>query len=152
MVSNNEFQIVKFAKKYNFYLLDLQLPVQSVPITNNILSSNPAHHKTRCTRYNIMWQSLSVTCGRLVIFCRYSVSSTNKTNRHDITEIMLKMVLNTITLTLLCINEFDRNGGLIQEKSEDTKGSSEVINWRRTDDTMARRKRTKRRTMVYKTL
>jgi len=43
MVSNNEFQIVKFTKKYNFYLLDLQLPVQSVPITNNIVSSNPAH-------------------------------------------------------------------------------------------------------------
>jgi len=32
--------------------LDLQLPMQSVPITNNVVSSNPA--KTRCTRYNIM--------------------------------------------------------------------------------------------------
>jgi hypothetical protein len=28
------------------------------------------------------------------------VSSTNKTDRHDITEILLKMVLNTITLAL----------------------------------------------------
>jgi len=28
------------------------------------------------------------------------VSSINKTNRHDITEILLKMVLSTITLTL----------------------------------------------------
>jgi hypothetical protein len=28
------------------------------------------------------------------------VSSTNKTNRHDITEILLKVALNTITLTL----------------------------------------------------
>ena len=28
------------------------------------------------------------------------VSSTNKTDRHDITEILLKVVLNTITLTL----------------------------------------------------
>ena len=43
MVSNNEFQIVKFTKKYNFYLLDLQLLMQSMPITNNITSSNPAH-------------------------------------------------------------------------------------------------------------
>jgi hypothetical protein len=43
MVSVNKFQIVKFTKKYNFYLLDLQLPVQSVPITNNIVSSNPTH-------------------------------------------------------------------------------------------------------------
>ena len=28
------------------------------------------------------------------------VSSTNKTDRHDITDILLKMALNTITLTL----------------------------------------------------
>jgi hypothetical protein len=33
---------------------------------------------------------LSVTCGRLV------VSSNNKTDRHDITEILLKAALNTI--------------------------------------------------------
>ena len=30
----------------------------------------------------------------------YSVSSTNKTDRHDITEILLKMALNTINLNL----------------------------------------------------
>jgi len=29
-----------------------------------------------------------------------TVSSTNKTDGHDITEILLKMVLNTITVTL----------------------------------------------------
>jgi hypothetical protein len=33
-----------------------------------------------------------VTCGRSV------VSSTNKTDRHDITEILLKVALNTLTL------------------------------------------------------
>jgi len=37
--------------------------------------------------------NLSVTCDRLVVF---SGSSTNKTDRHDITEILLKMTLNTI--------------------------------------------------------
>jgi len=26
----------------------------------------------RCTRYNIMWQSLSVTCDRSVVISRYS--------------------------------------------------------------------------------
>jgi cobalamin-dependent methionine synthase I len=36
-------------------------------------------------------KSLSVTCGRSV------VSSTNKTDRHDITEILLKVALNTKT-------------------------------------------------------
>ena len=39
-------------------------------------------------------KSLAVTCGR------YSpVSSINKTDHHDITEILLKVALNTITLT-----------------------------------------------------
>jgi hypothetical protein len=32
----------------------------------------------------------------------YSASSTNKTYRHDIAEILLKVALNTITLTLYC--------------------------------------------------
>ena len=36
--------------------------------------------------------SLSVTCDRLV------VSSTDKTDCHDITEILLKVALNTLTL------------------------------------------------------
>ena len=33
---------------------------------------------------------------------RISVSSTNKTDRYDITEILLKVALNTITLTINC--------------------------------------------------
>jgi hypothetical protein len=33
--------------------LDVQLPMQSVAITTNIVSSNLA--QARCTRYNIMW-------------------------------------------------------------------------------------------------
>jgi hypothetical protein len=32
------------------------------------------------------------------------VSSTNKTNHHDITEILLKVALNTITLTLYSVH------------------------------------------------
>ena len=35
------------------WLLDLQLPMQSVPITTNVVSLHPA--QARCTRYNIMW-------------------------------------------------------------------------------------------------
>jgi hypothetical protein len=42
----------------------------------------------RCTRYNIKF--VSGFPGTLV-------SSTNKTNRHDITEKLLKVALNTIT-------------------------------------------------------
>jgi hypothetical protein len=44
--------------------------MQSVPITTNVMSSNPAE-----------------------------VSSTNKTDHHDITEILLKVALNTIKQT-----------------------------------------------------
>ena len=33
-------------------LLDFQLPVQSVPITTNVVGSNPT--QARCARYNIM--------------------------------------------------------------------------------------------------
>ena len=74
--------------------LDLQLPMQSVPITSNVVSLNPA--QARCTRYNInvcQWFSLGT-----------AVSSTNKTDHilvfHDITEILLKVALNTINLNI----------------------------------------------------
>jgi hypothetical protein len=33
-------------------VMDLQLPMPSVPITTEVVSSNPA--QARCTRYNIM--------------------------------------------------------------------------------------------------
>ena len=75
--------------------LDLQLPMQSVPITTKVLSWNPA--QARFTRYIIIiWLSFSVTCDMSVDF---SSSSTNKTDRHDITEILLKVAINTTTLT-----------------------------------------------------
>jgi hypothetical protein len=34
------------------WYLDIQLPVQSLPITTNVVNLNPANG--RCTRYNIM--------------------------------------------------------------------------------------------------
>jgi len=42
--------------------------MQSMPITTNVVSSN--HAQARCTRYHIMWWSLSVTCDRSVGFLR----------------------------------------------------------------------------------
>ena len=42
-----------------------------------------------------------MTCGRSVGFFRDTlVSSIIKTDRHDITEMLLKMALNTITITI----------------------------------------------------
>jgi hypothetical protein len=58
------------------WLLDLQLPMQSVPITTNVVSSNLDLGEV----YNI-------------------ISSINKTDCHYITEILLKVALNTIKQT-----------------------------------------------------
>ena len=66
--------------------------MQSVPITTNVVSSNPA--QARCTRYSItFFQWLAK--GRKFSSGTPS-SSTNKTDRHDIVEILLKVALNTI--------------------------------------------------------
>ena len=59
---------------------------------------NPA--QARCTRYNIRYvtefvNDFSATC-RWFSQCT-PVFSTNKTDRHDITEILLKVALNTTT-------------------------------------------------------
>ena len=53
--------LISAQMKYNFprgrcgrdcMELDVQLPMQSVPITTKVVSSNPS--RARCTRYNIM--------------------------------------------------------------------------------------------------
>jgi hypothetical protein len=41
--------------------------------------------------------SLSVTCNRSVVFSGYFDFLTNKTDRHNITEILLKVALSTIS-------------------------------------------------------
>ena len=84
----------------------------------------------RCTKYNIIWSNLWVTFGRSMVFLRVTcgrsipVSSTNKTDCHDITEILLKVALNTLThivevfyqcnllihvLSFFCISKFNLN-------------------------------------------
>jgi hypothetical protein len=73
--------------------------MQSVPITSKVVSSNPTHGEVYLIQHyvikfvNCLWQ----VDGFLLVL----VSSTNKTDRHNITEILLKVALNTITLTLL---------------------------------------------------
>jgi hypothetical protein len=84
------------------WLLDLQLPLQSVLITINVVSSNPVH----CEVYSItlcekVYQWLTVgwlySLGIPVFF-------TIKIDCHDIAEILLKVVLIIITLTLnICV-------------------------------------------------
>ena len=48
-----------------------------------------------------------MTCRRAVDFWISLVSSTNKTDRHDITVVLLKVALNTINLILAPFNSVD---------------------------------------------
>jgi len=77
--------------------LDLQLPMESLPIITNIVTSNPVHGEV----YSI--QHYMIVCQRLATGRWFSpatsVSSNNITDRHDITERSLKVALNTITQT-----------------------------------------------------
>ena len=62
--------------------------MQSVPITTNVVSANLDQGEVYSIVRDLRWFSL----GPLV-------SSTNKTDRHDISEILLKVALNSIKQT-----------------------------------------------------
>ena len=78
--------------------MDLQLPMQSVAITADAVSSSPDQGEVYNIKVNKICQWLAT--GRW--FCPgRPVSSTNKTDRHDIlvAEILLKVALSTIKQT-----------------------------------------------------
>jgi hypothetical protein len=78
--------------------LDLRLPVQSVSITTKVASWKPTHAEVYSQQHYVI---KFVSDMQQVSFSPDTqVSPTNKTDRHVITEILLKVVLNTITLTL----------------------------------------------------
>jgi hypothetical protein len=52
------------------WLLDLQLPVQSVPITTKVVSSNPVDGEVYSIQHYV--KKLSVICDRSVVFSGYS--------------------------------------------------------------------------------
>jgi hypothetical protein len=76
----------------------------------NVLKNNNIMPRNQCLSSQTLWVRiplkrgvldttlfLSVTCSKSVVFFGYS---TNETEYHDITEILLKVPLNTITLTI----------------------------------------------------
>jgi len=66
--------------------------MQSVYITTNVARSNPAHGEV----YSVQLYVIKFVSD----FGWFSpVSSTNKTDHHDMTGMLLKLALNTITLT-----------------------------------------------------
>ena len=75
--------------------LNFQLPVQSVPIITKAESFNPAHGDVCSIQHYVINFVSGLWCFRGI-----PVTSTNKTDCHNVTEILLKGVLNTINLTL----------------------------------------------------
>ena len=73
-------------------VVGLQLPVQSVLITTKVMSSNLVHYEMYSIQHYMVKfvKDLRPVGGVLLVF------STNKTDHHDIAEILLKVVLNTI--------------------------------------------------------
>ena len=68
--------------------------MQPVPITTNVVSSNPIHGEVYLIQHYVI--KFVGGCYRLIRF-----PSTNKTDHDDITEILLKVALSIITLTLI---------------------------------------------------
>jgi hypothetical protein len=75
---------INIKKIFNFTLIK--------PITITVVSSNPVHGKM----YSIQHYVIKFVRDFRQIGGFLAVSATNKTNRHDITEILLKVALNTI--------------------------------------------------------
>ena len=74
--------------------------MQSVPITTKVVSSNPGHGKMYLIQHYVIKFVSDLLVSGWWFSLGNQVSSTNKTDRHDITEILLKVALNTITLTI----------------------------------------------------
>jgi hypothetical protein len=71
--------------------LDLQLPVQSVPISTKVVSSNPTDGEV----YSIQHYVIKFV----------STPKTIKTDRYDVSEILLKVVLDTMIIILILYRE-----------------------------------------------
>jgi hypothetical protein len=77
----------------------LQLPVESVPITTKVVSFNPVHGKVYSIQHYVikfvsdLWQVNS-----FLWVLRFPPPI--KTDRHDITEILLKVALSSINQTI----------------------------------------------------
>ena len=65
--------------------------MQSKPITTKVVSSNFTHGEVYSIQYYVI--KFSMTYDRSVFFSGTPVSSTNKTNHHNITETLLKVAM-----------------------------------------------------------
>ena len=74
--------------------------MKSVPITTKVVSSNPAHGEVYFDTTFCDEVCRSLAAGRW-FSPGTQFSSIDKTDRQDIAQILLKVALNTITLTLI---------------------------------------------------
>ena len=82
--------------------LDLHLHMQSVSITTKVVSLNPAHGEMYFIQHYVI--KFVSDLRQVGGFLKVLLFPPPITHHHDVTEILLKVVLNTITLTL---NEID---------------------------------------------
>ena len=82
--------------------LDWQLSMQLIPITAEVASLIPAHGEV----YSIQHYMIKVVSDLWQVGGFSPVSSNNNTDRHNIAEIILNVVLSTITLTLYVAHGF----------------------------------------------
>ena len=68
--------------------------MQSVPITTKVVSLNPVHGKVYLIQHYVIKYVSDLR--QVGDFLRVLWFSTNKTDRHDITEILLKVAFNII--------------------------------------------------------
>ena len=94
-----------WSESYDSWIYNL--PVQSVPITTKVVSLNPVHGEV----YSIHYVTKFVRdCDRSMFFFPGTpVSSTNKTDRQDIAELLLKMAPSIITLIPILLSLFCRS-------------------------------------------
>jgi hypothetical protein len=72
----------------------------TVPFTTEVVNSNPVHHAEYSIQHNVIKFVNDFATGRW-FSPGYPVFSTNETGYHDIAEILLKVALSIITLTLI---------------------------------------------------
>ena len=76
-----------------------------MPITTKVVNSNSVHGEVYSIQhYVIKFVSDLRQVGGFLLFS--SVSSTNKTDRHDMAEILLKVALNIINPTKAIVESF----------------------------------------------
>ena len=71
-----------------------------MPITTNIVSSNPAHGKVYLVRHYVIKFVNDFPQVGGFLRALWFITSTNITDLHDITEILLNVALNTLNLNL----------------------------------------------------